>query len=150
MKTSEFYELQFDKFALRVPQGYWFAGYDTWVTVQQDQALVGVTDFFATKLGDVVFVIPAESSAFEEGDVLASLESVKATVDITCPATGTLVEFNPALNDRPELVNQDPFGDGWIAKLRLTDWEGDKMMLLSAEAYFRLMQDKVAKELART
>lgn len=149
MKTQEYMELQFDKFGLRVPKGYWYAGYDTWVKVEGAEALVGVTDFFQTKLGDIVYVNPAETTSIEQDDVLATLESVKATVDITAPASGDVIAFNPALQDRPQLIGQDPYGEGWIARLRLTDWEADQAMLLSAEGYFKLMQDKVAKELER-
>jgi len=149
VKAQEFFEYQFDKFALRVSKGYWYAGYDTWVRVRDSDALVGITDFFQTKLGDVLYVDPEQADEIEQDDVLATLESVKAAVDITCPASGELLEFNPALEHRPELVNEDPFGEGWIARIRLTDWEADREMLLSAEAYFKLMQDKVAKELER-
>lgn len=149
MKKQEFFELQFDKFALRVPKGYWYAGYDTWVRVEGEEAFVGVTDFFQTKLGDILYVDPAPVTSLEQDDVLATLESVKATVDITSPASGEVIAFNPALKEGAHLVNADPYGDGWIAHLRLTDWEADRAMLLSAEAYFKLMQDKVAKERER-
>ena len=150
MKAAEFLELQFDKFRLRVPKDCWYAGYDTWVRVEGDEALVGVTDFFQTKLGDIVGLAAVENASLEQDDVLATLESVKAAVDITVPASGKIITFNKALDDRPELVNQDPHGDGWIARLRLTDWQADQAMLLSPERYFKLMQDKVAKELERT
>jgi glycine cleavage system H protein len=149
MKAQEFLELQFDKFRLRVPKGRWYAGYDTWVKVEGEEALVGVTDFFQTKLGDIVYVSPAQATAIEQDDVLATLESVKATVDITAPASGEVASFNPALESQPQLISQDPYGEGWVARLRLSDWEADQKMLLSAEAYFKLMQDKVAKELER-
>lgn len=149
MKTREFYELQFDKFGLRVPKGYWYAGYDTWVKVEGDEALVGVTDFFQTKLGDIVYFSPVEATSLEQDDVLGTIESVKAAVDITSPASGEVIAFNPALEARPELISKDPYGEGWLARLRLSDWEADRAMLLSAEAYFKLMQDKVAKELER-
>ena len=149
MKSLEFFELQFDKFGLRVPKGYWYAGYDTWVRVEEDTAFVGVTDFFQTKLGDIAYVSPIKATSLEQDDVLATLESVKATVDITAPASGEIIAFNPALNERPQLISEDPYGEGWIARLRLTDWEADQAMLLSAEAYFKLMQAKVAKELER-
>ncbi|MGQ9681426.1 MAG: glycine cleavage system protein H [Anaerolineae bacterium] len=149
MKTTEFLELQFEKFRLRVPKGYWYAGYDTWVHVEGDEATVGVTDFFQTKLGDIVYVSPAAAATLEQDDVLATVESVKAAVDVTVPASGEVVAFNPALEVHPELISQDPYGQGWIARLRLTDWEGDQGMLLSPEAYFKLMQDKVAKEQER-
>ena len=149
MKGQEYFELQFDKFALRVPKGYWYAGYDTWVRVEGEEAFIGVTDFFQTKLGDILYVDPAPVTSIEQDDVLATLESVKATVDITSPASGEVIAFNPALKDQAQLVSTDPYGAGWIARLQLTDWDGDRAMLLSAEAYFKLMQDKVAKELAR-
>ncbi len=145
MKTGEFFELQFDKFQLRVPVGTWYAGYDTWVRREGEEGVVGVTDFFQTKLGDIVYVAPAEATFFEQDDVFATLESIKAMVDITIPATGELITFNPALDEHPELIGEDPFGAGWIARLCLTDWEGDKLMLLPARTYFELMQDKVAR-----
>jgi len=149
MNTREYYELQFEKFALRVPVGYWYAGYDTWVRVEGDEGVMGVTDFFQTKLGDIVYVSPIEGDSVEQDDVLATLESVKATIDITAPASGDELTFNPALNKHPELVSTDPYGSGWIARVRLSDWEEDQAMLLTAEAYFALMQEKVAKELER-
>lgn len=149
MRAEEFFEFRFDKFALRVPKGYWYAGYDTWVRVEGNEALVGVTDFFQTKLGDILFVNPIDAGSIEQDDVLATLESVKATVDITAPASGEVISFNPDLDDHPHLVSEDPYGTGWIARLRLTDWEADQVMLLSPGAYFKLMQDKVSKELER-
>ncbi len=149
MKAEEFLELQFEKFALRVPKGYWYAGYDTWVKVEGDEALVGVTDFFQTKLGDIVYFSPVEAAALEQDDVLGTIESIKAAVDLTAPASGAVIAFNQALEAHPELISKDPYGEGWIARLRLSDWEADQAMLLSSEAYFKLMQDKVAKELER-
>lgn len=146
METYEFLELQFDKFALRVPKGLYYAGYDTWVRVEGDEAVMGVTSYFETHVGDILYVDPVQTDALEQDDVLATVESVKATVDITCPASGEVIALNAKLAEQPHLVNRDPYGEGWIARVRLTDWEADRAMLLPAEGYFRLMQDKVAKE----
>lgn len=143
MKTELSYELQFDKFRLKVPQGYWYAGYDTWVKVEGDNALIGLTDFIQTKVGDIFFFTPEDAVAFEQDDVLGSIESIKATVDITMPASGRLITINPALKDNPDLISKDAYGEGWIVKIELTDWENDKIMLLPAEKYFEVMQDKV-------
>ncbi|OGO05607.1 MAG: hypothetical protein A2Y73_08100 [Chloroflexi bacterium RBG_13_56_8] len=131
---------------MRVPKGYWYAGFDTWAKVEGEEALVGVTDYYQTHLGDIAYVTPVEATVLEQGDVLATIESVKAAVDITIPISGEVVAFNKALDDHPELISQDPYGEGWIARLRLTDWEGDQLMLLSPEAYFELMQDKVSTQ----
>lgn len=149
MIKGDYLELQFDKFALRIPRGLWYAGYDTWVRPEGDEATVGVTAYFEKHVGDILYVEPADAASLEQDDVLATVESVKATVDITCPASGVVVEFNPSLESHAELLNKDPYGEGWIARLRLTDWDMDRGMLLEAEAYFKVMQDKVNKELER-
>jgi glycine cleavage system H protein len=149
VRTATYFELQFDKFGLRVPQGHWYAGYDSWARLEGDEVVVGITDFYQTKLGDLVFFDPVDGEEFEQDDVFVTLESIKATVDVTIPVSGELIAFNPALQERPELVNLDPYGEGWIARLRPTMWEDDRIMLLDAEAYFNVMQDKVARELDR-
>lgn len=148
MKTNEFYELSFDKFGLKVPKGYWFAGYDTWAKVDGNQATVGITDFLQTKMGDVAFFTPSEDQVLEQDDVLGTIESIKATIDLTIPVSGKVIRFNPQLVDHPEIISNDAYGDGWIVELELSDWEGDKTMLLPAEKYFELMQDKVKNALA--
>lgn len=147
MEVQEFFELQFEKFRLRVPKAYWYAAYDTWAKVEGEEARVGVTDFFQTKLGDIAFVAPLDEEEFEQDDVFCSLESIKATVDLTIPVSGVVIEFNPELETQPELVSEDPYGAGWIARLRLTDWEEDREMLLTPEEYLQNMIEKVHKEL---
>src|SRR5450830_387329 len=97
MKTSEFYELSFDKFGLKVPKGYWFAGYDTWAKVDGNQATVGITDFLQTKMGDVAFFTPSEDQVLEQDDLLGTIESIKATIDLTIPVSGKVIRFNPQL-----------------------------------------------------
>jgi glycine cleavage system H protein len=149
MTTDEVLEFRYDKFILRVPGGLWYAGYDTWARVEGDEATVGITDFLQTKLGDVVFVAPDPGSSFEQDDVFATLESSKSAVDLTIPVSGLVVAFNAALEDRPELINQDPYGEGWIVRVRLTDWDADQSMLLSPEAYFRMVQGRAVDALSR-
>ncbi len=141
-------EYQYDKYHFRVPTDCLYAAYDTWVRVEGDEAVVGITDFLQTKMSDIAFAEMPPETAFEQDDVLATLESTKATVDVTAPASGELIAFNTALDEHPELINQDPYGEGWIARLRLADWEGDRTMLLTPEAYFELMKEKVAKAFA--
>jgi glycine cleavage system H protein len=93
-----------------------------WVRLEGDQATVGVTDFAAGELGDVVFVdLPAVGRSLDQHATFGVVESVKAVSDLFAPVAGEVVEVNPKLADNPELVNSDPYGDGWMIRVRVTD-----------------------------
>jgi glycine cleavage system H protein len=110
-----------------------------WVRVHGDHATVGVTEFAAQQLGDVVFVdLPASGRSIEEHATFGVVESVKAVSDLYAPIAGEVVEVNPALGDRPELVNSDPFGEGWMIRLRVAD-ASQLDGLLDAAAYEALI-----------
>jgi glycine cleavage system H protein len=106
-----------------------------WVRLEGRRAVVGITDFAQSQLGDIVFVeLPAVGAAITAGKRFSVVESVKAVSDIFAPLNGTVVEINEALNDAPETVNRDPYGDGWIAVVEMaegTSLEG----LMDSEAY---------------
>ena len=93
-----------------------------WVEVDGETARVGITDFAQKELGDIVFVeLPAtDADPVQDGDTLGTIESVKAVSEIYAPVSGRVVEVNEALNERPELVNEDPHGEGWYCKVELT------------------------------
>ncbi|MBN9210240.1 MAG: glycine cleavage system protein GcvH [Microbacterium sp.] len=105
-----------------------------WIAVDGEVATVGITDFAAEKLGDVVFVeLPATDAAVAAGDVCGEIESTKSVGELYAPLNGTVVVVNDAVVDDPSLVNADPFGDGWLIKIRLDgDLPGD---LLDRAAY---------------
>ena len=106
-----------------------------WVRLEGNKAVVGITDFAQSQLGDVVFVeLPTLGAVAVAGKRFSVVESVKAVSDIFAPVNGTVVEINEALNDAPEKVNQDPYGQGWIAVLELTDVAGLNE-LMDSEAY---------------
>ena len=106
-----------------------------WVRLEGNKAVVGITDFAQSQLGDVVFVeLPIVGVAAVAGKRFSVVESVKAVSDIFAPVNGTVVEINETLNDAPEKVNQDPYGQGWIAVLELTDAAG-LTELMDNEAY---------------
>ena len=93
-----------------------------WVEVDGDVATVGITEFAQSQLGDIVFVeVPDEGRELSKGDDAAVVESVKAASDVYTPASGTVVEGNPALEANPALVNEDPEGEGWFFRLTLSD-----------------------------
>lgn len=109
-----------------------------WVRMEGDTATIGITEHAQDELGDVVFVeLPEEGRTLGAGEAFGAVESVKAVSDLYAPLGGEVVETNEALGDSPEKINEDPYGDGWILKLRVSG-EAD---LLSAEAYEKLIED---------
>ena len=106
-----------------------------WVAVEGDVATVGITDYAQGQLGDVVFVeLPEEGKAFAIGDQAAVVESVKAAAEVYAPISGEIVEVNEALNDKPELVNEDATGDGLFFKIQIDD-ESELDSLMDAKEY---------------
>lgn len=144
----EYYETAVDKFTFKVRKDYLYSPYDTWAAIEGDVATVGITDLLQRKLGDIAFVeCPGVGSQLEQEDQMGALESAKATVDLTCPVTGEVIEVNVELDVAPELVNQSPYEEGWLLRIHLSDLEGDRAGLLSAEAYFELLKKKAEEEL---
>ncbi|MGK2924586.1 MAG: glycine cleavage system protein GcvH [Lysobacterales bacterium] len=94
-----------------------------WVRYDEDgTATVGITDHAQAQLGDMVYIeVPEPGMSYEQGDACAVVESVKAASDVYCPLTGEVIETNSALEDSPELVNTDPYGDGWLFRIQLSD-----------------------------
>lgn len=109
-----------------------------WIELDGEIATVGITEYAQSQLGDIVFVeVPEEGKEVTKGDDAAVVESVKAASDVYAPVSGTVVEGNPALEDNPALVNEDPEGDGWFFKMTLADTsELDALMNESAYADF--------------
>jgi len=106
-----------------------------WIAVEGDVATVGITEYAQGQLGDVVFVeLPEEGKAFAMGDQAAVVESVKAAAEVYAPISGEIVEINEALNDKPELVNEDATGDGWFFKIQIDD-QSELDSLMDAKEY---------------
>ena len=110
-----------------------------WVRVEGNEAFIGVTDFAQRELGDIVYVdINTVGSEVAKEEVFGTVEAVKTVSDLFMPVTATVLEINAALNDSPELVNSDPYGEGWMVKVALTD-AAQVEELLTAEAYQALV-----------
>ena len=124
---------------MSVPEELQYTRSHEWVRTEGDTATIGITDHAQEELGDVVFVeLPEEGSTLDAGDSFGTVESVKAVSDLYTPVGGEVVEVNEALDDSPEKINEDPYGEGWIIKLRVSD-EGD---LLSASDYEQFLEEE--------
>ena len=112
-----------------------------WIRLEGDEAYVGITDYAQEQLGDIVFVdVPTEGETLEKGEVFGTIEVVKTVSDLFLPIGGEVLEINPELEEHPELVNKDPYGDGWLIKSKPTDTtEMDE--LLDAEAYKQIINE---------
>lgn len=120
---------------MNVPEDLRYNTSHEWVRLDGDTATVGITDHAQDELTDVVFVeLPEVGKAVDAGDPTAVVESVKAASDIYCPIAGEVVEVNPAVEADPALVNTDPYGEGWIFKVRVKD-AGQAGKLMDAAAY---------------
>ncbi|MBK9932820.1 MAG: glycine cleavage system protein GcvH [Cytophagaceae bacterium] len=110
-----------------------------WIKLESDgTALVGVTDFAQSELGDIVFIeIETEGEDLESGDIFGTVEAVKTVSDLFLPVKGKILEVNPALADEPELVNNDPYGGGWMIKLEVAN-PADLVALLDVDQYKNL------------
>lgn len=106
-----------------------------WIRVEGDEAFVGITDYAQSELGEIVFVdVPTIGETVAQGEVFGSVEAVKTVSDLNMPATGEVLEFNEELEAHPELVNEDPYGAGWMVRIRLSD-PSELDSLMDASAY---------------
>ncbi|MBV8196950.1 MAG: glycine cleavage system protein GcvH [Candidatus Eremiobacteraeota bacterium] len=123
------------------PQGLLFSKEHEWVSMDGDKATIGITDYAQNALGDIVYVeLPRVGSTIEQFSNVGVIESVKAVSDLYTPMSGEVLEVNGALENDPSAVNRDPYGDGWLLKLRLTN-AGEASSLLSPDQY-----EKIAAE----
>jgi len=110
-----------------------------WIRIEGEEAIVGITDFAQHELGDIVYVeIETVGQELNAGDVFGTVEAVKTVSDLYLPVNGTITEVNPKLNSNPELVNNDPYEEGWMAKIKLSS-AADIESLMNAEAYQKLV-----------
>lgn len=116
-----------------IPKDLLYTEEHEWLRLQENKVIIGITDFAQKELGDVVFVdLPEVNSVLEANDVLGGVESVKAVSDIYAPCPGRIAAVNEALTDTPDLINEDPYGEGWIVEMEI---EEAPKNLLSAAKY---------------
>ena len=125
-----------------IPAELHYTREDEWCRVEGNRVVIGVTDYAQQQLGDIVFVeLPAVGTAIERGEPFGVIESVKAVSDLYAPVTGEVVEVNADLGDRPEQVNEDCYGDGWLIAVAISD-DADLTEHLDAATYRRHVEER--------
>ncbi len=122
---------------MNIPDNLSYTEDHEWIRIEGDTAFVGITDFAQGELGDIVYVeVETIGDEIEAGEIFGTVEAVKTVSDLFMPVSGEVLEFNDQIESNPEIVNSDPYGEGWLIKLKITD-KGDK--LLSPEEYKSLI-----------
>ncbi len=125
---------------METPQELYYTKEHEWAAVDGDTATIGITDWAQGELGDVVFVeLPDIGTEVAQDAPFGTIEAVKAVSDLYAPVSGEIVEINASLEDQPELVNQSPYGDGWMVKIKLSD-PGELDNLMNAEDYDKMVE----------
>ncbi|MBN1767090.1 MAG: glycine cleavage system protein GcvH [Prolixibacteraceae bacterium] len=119
---------------MNIPDNLKYTKEHEWVKVEGDIAIVGITDYAQTELGDIVFVeIETEGETLEQDETFGTVEAVKTVSDLFMPVDGEIIEKNEALDDEPEFVNKDPYGKGWMIKIKMSDVSQLNTLLDAAE-----------------
>lgn len=141
--SEEYLETTVDKFVLRVKRDLVYSENHVWVEFEDQRATLGLTDYAQRKDGDIVFFeFPLAEERVGEGQPIALYETIKAALEVLAPFDCSVVEVNRSLEDQPELVNQDPYGAGWVARVEPTNPE-EIGALLSPEQYFEMMKGEI-------
>ena len=143
----EFLETTVDKFIFRVATDRYYSRDGLWAKAEGNRIRIGMTDFLQQRSGDVAFAeVKTISTQLSFGDEVSVIETIKVDIALYSPVSGTVLEVNPAMDDSPEVINQDPYGEGWMAVIEFEDWEADKRQLMEPQAYFSLMRGQAEEE----
>jgi glycine cleavage system H protein len=147
---TDFLETNVDKFIFRVATDRYYSDEGVWVKEENGRVRIGLSDFVQQRSGDVAFAeIKPVGTALSFGEDVAVIETIKVNIIFISPVTGKLVEVNPVMNEAPEAINQDPYGEGWLAVIEPADWSADRARLLNAQAYFVHMKAEAEEEVKK-
>jgi glycine cleavage system H protein len=145
--VSEFLEYTLDKFTFRVATDRYYNADGVWAKEDKGRVLIGLSDFLQQRSGDIAFAdIVEPGSELSSGEEVATIETIKVDFSLPSPVVGTVIEANPAMDIEPEVINEDPYGDGWLAIIEPADWPGDQAQLLDPQAYFEHMVAEAEEE----
>ena len=144
---TEFLETTVDKFIFKVATDRTYSSEGLWAQVDGNRVRIGLSDFLQQRSGDVAFAdVKPVDTVLTAGEEVATIETIKVNISLSSPVNGKVVEVNPAMETVPEAINQDPYGEGWLAVIEAENWEADKAVLLDPQAYFKLMKGQAEAE----
>ena len=147
---TEYLETTFDKFTFRVATDRYYSSEGLWAQPEGKRVRIGLSDFLQQRSGDVAFAeVNQPGTAAKAGEEVATIETIKVNISLTSPLNGRIVEVNPAMSTAPEAINQDPYGEGWLAVIEALDWEAERAALLDPQTYFTLMQGQAEDEIKK-
>lgn len=138
---AEFLEVTIDKFTFRVDQSCLYSSEGIWVRLEDGRVTMGLSDFLQQRSGDIAFIdVKPAGTVLARDDEFASIETVKVNVMLASPVSGIILRVNSALEMKPEVINQDPFDEGWVCEVEASNFDADRGLLLAADAYFAQMK----------
>ena len=143
-----FLETTIDKFTFKVADDRFYTPAGVWALAEGNRIRIGLSDFQQQRSGDVAFAeIKPVGTQLAFDDEVAVIETIKVNISLGSPIAGSVVEINPAMTDTPEVINQDPYGVGWMAVIEAADWEADRPRLMDPQTYFAHMKSLAQEEL---
>jgi glycine cleavage system H protein len=142
-----FLEFTVDKFTFKIASDRFYSPDGLWVKPDGATITVGLSDFLQQRSGDVAFADVVEAGTIlTPGDELATIETIKSDIELPSPVSGTVVTVNPEMEGEPDIINSDPYGEGWLAVIEATNWPADRQELLDAQTYLAQAKAEALEE----
>jgi glycine cleavage system H protein len=143
----EFLETTVDKFTFKVATDRFYSKEGVWAKEEKGLVSIGLSDFVQQRNGDVAFAeIKPVGTVLVVTEELAVIETIKVNISFSSPVSGKIMEVNPAMTDTPEVINQDPYGTGWMVTMEVEEWESQRATMLTPQVYFEIMKSQAEKE----
>jgi glycine cleavage system H protein len=144
---AEFLQFTLDKFTFKVATDRFYSAEGVWAQAGGRSVRLGLSDFFQQRNGDLAFAeVAPEGTSVLAGDRFATIETIKVNIELVSPVSGVVIEVNDRVSLESEIINQDPYGDGWLAVVEASDWQADRAHLLGPEAYFAHIKREAEEE----
>jgi glycine cleavage system H protein len=148
---QDYLEITVDKFIFRVAIGCWYNSEGVWAIERGGVVRTGLSDFLQQRSGDIAFAeVKPVGTVLAGGDEIATIETIKVNITLSSPVSGKIIRVNPQLETTPEVINQDPYGEGWLCEIEPEHWLADRADLVTAEAYFARMKREAEEEAKRS